>query len=128
MSARRKTKVKRLAFPVSVLVTALLTVNALCIMRCAGVPCHGATETPKLPPCHKDKSSKAPIEPCKQPVLVVAANSFAPAKSAIVHPSSIGVPWAEISFPLHEKGTDVVGDSASPGGSQDLRFSVVLRI
>lgn len=110
-----------LSLPISVLVVALLTASGACVARCGAVPCHGPTEAENLPPCHKDKPSKAAVELCKQAVFIAAASHALPLQV-------FSISGTETSFVLAERATNVVYEGPSPPGAPDLRFSVVLRI
>ena len=111
-----------LSFPTSVLVVALLTASGACVARCVAVPCHGPTEAENLPPCHKDKPSKAAVELCKQAVFIAAGDSQA--LSLPVY----SIPGTETSLVFSERTTNVVYEGTSPPGPPDIRFSVVRRI
>lgn len=115
-----------LSLPIPVLVLALLTSSAACVARCVGVSCHIATEAAKLPPCHKEKT--APVEPCKQSVLIAVTESLTLTKPAIIDCSAVGISGEGSSLAFPESATNVVRESTSPPGRPDLRFSVVLRI
>jgi hypothetical protein len=128
VSTRGATNAK-LAFPIAVLVIALVTVSAACVARCVGLPCHGATEAASVPPCHKEKPSKVPTESCKQSVLVAAAvDSLTLTKAATVHLAAIAIPAAEAALPFPAIESRVVAQRTSPPGSPELQFSVVRRI
>ncbi|HYO81799.1 MAG TPA: hypothetical protein VES20_10380 [Bryobacteraceae bacterium] len=128
MSTRLKTNVTPLSLPIAVLVIALLTVSAACVARCLGVPCHGVAATASVPPCHKEKPTKAPAEGCQQSVLVAAADPLTLTRAATVHFAVTALSAGEASVPRPATVTRVVGESTAPPGSPVLQLSVVLRV
>jgi hypothetical protein len=117
-----------LAFPIVVLVLALVTASTVCVAQCVGVPCHGAAQAASIPPCHKEKPSKVPTESCKQSVLVAAIDSLTLTKAATVHLAAVLIPAADAPLSFPAIGSRVVAQSTSPPGSPALQFSVVRRI
>ena len=118
-------------FPIQLilLVMALLTINAVCVARCIGIPCDRETQAQsEVPPCHGGET-KPPVDPCKQLVLLAAADQVVLAKyniAASVFTVDIPEGLSALSFPNPTEQLASLG--AAPPGTLQLRFSVVFRL
>ena len=126
---RSKLSVRFFRLQIVFLAIAMVAANAVCVARCLGMPCHGATESrAEVPPCHRSES-KAPVDPCKQSVFVAFSDQISLARHT-AEGSVFGTTLLEgphlMSLPEMKQQAASLG--ASPPSFPQLRFSVVFRI